>query len=104
MGTKVIIYIAFPRFHLGLFTFNPFRVEAFLRLLSPGSTWGYSYSTPLGLRRLVFFPQVSPGAIISLRSLLRFTFNPFRVEAFLRLLSPGSTWGYSHSTPSGLAF
>ncbi|GEM_PF-3554763 len=38
-------------------TFNPFRVDVFQRLL----------------------PQVPPVAIISLRSLLRFTFYPFRV-------------------------
>jgi len=31
-----------------------------------------------------------------------FTFNPATVETFLILGTPGSTWGYSHSTPSGL--
>jgi hypothetical protein len=39
---------AFPRFHLGLFIFNPFGVGLLARH-SPGFTWGYSYSTPLGL-------------------------------------------------------
>ncbi|RKZ55483.1 MAG: hypothetical protein DRR08_24195, partial [Candidatus Parabeggiatoa sp. nov. 2] len=36
--------------------------------------------------------QVAPGAIISLRSLLRFTFNPFRVGASTAFpqVSPGA--------------
>ena len=54
--------LTLPRFHLGLFIFNPFRVEA-VGWFPPGFTWGYSYSTPSGLRPLVGFPQVSPGAI-----------------------------------------
>jgi len=29
--------------------------------------------------------------------------NPATIEAFLILGTPGSTWGYSHSTLSGLA-
>jgi len=49
---------------------------------------GYSYSTPSGLGPSPAFPQVAPGAIISLRSLLRFVFNPFGVGAFSGL-SPG---------------
>jgi len=31
--------------------------------LSPGCTWGYSYSTPTGLWPLPCLPQVPPGAI-----------------------------------------
>jgi len=44
-----IISLRYPRFHLGLFIFNPFRVE-----LTPGFTWGY----------LAALPQVSPGAFL----------------------------------------
>jgi hypothetical protein len=52
----------FPRFHLGLFIFNPYGVGASCTALSPGC-WGYSYSTPLGLPLAQMFPQVAPGAI-----------------------------------------
>jgi hypothetical protein len=51
----------YHRLHLWLFRFNPFGVGT------------------LGTH----FPQVAPVAIISLRSLLRFIFNPFRVEALI---------------------
>jgi len=64
----------FPRFHLGLFTFNPFPPGAIhiqpLRgwhgfdAFTTGCTCGYSYSTPSGLGPLVLLPpQVSPVAI-----------------------------------------
>jgi len=75
---------------------------------------------------LVLPPQVFLKAIISRSELLRFIFNPFGVGASgthfpqvppgaihiqpLRgwrvgyTFSPGSTWGYSHSTPTGLAW
>jgi antibiotic biosynthesis monooxygenase (ABM) superfamily enzyme len=85
----------FPRFHLGL--------------LSRVASYCVSYSTPSGLGPLVgfspSFPQVSPGAIISLSELLRFVFNPFGVGAVgwvFPKFSPSFTQGYSYSTPSGL--
>jgi hypothetical protein len=44
-----------------------------------GKCYTYAHSTPLGLVRVRYQnPQVAPVAIISLRSLLRFIFNPFR--------------------------
>ena len=96
------LWVCFPSlFHLGLFTFNPFGVALDLTF-STGFTCGYSYSTPTGLRRSQYlFPRFHLGAIISLRSLLRFTFNPYGVALDLTF-SPGFTWGYSHSTPTGL--
>ena len=100
------------KFSLRLFTFNPFGVGA----LSPGSTWGYSYSTPSGL---ALYHNKTHRFHLWL-----FTFNPFRVGAlpqqnpqvspvaihiqplqgwrFTTTKPTGSTWGYSHSTPSGL--
>jgi hypothetical protein len=41
-------------------------------------------------------------AIISLRELLRFTFNPFGVEASQLAKTTGSTGGYSYAALSGL--
>jgi len=103
-----------PRFHLGLFTFNPFGVGEVGSIFSPGFTWGYSHSTPLGLGLLELSPQVSPGAIhiqplwgwdfsnfLPRFHLGLFTFNPFGVGTS-QTFSPGFTWGYSHSTPLGL--
>jgi hypothetical protein len=73
----------FPRLHLGL--------------LSRYASYYVSYSTLSGLGPFFGHPQVAPGAIISLRELLRFIFNPFRVGALLRS-SPGFTWGYYLAT------
>jgi len=42
--------------------FNPYGVVAPFPI-SPGCTWGYSYSTPTGLWAPFPFPQVAPGAI-----------------------------------------
>jgi len=39
----------------GSFTFNPFGVEAFLILPSPGCTWGYSH--PYGVGTLISYQQ-----------------------------------------------
>jgi hypothetical protein len=78
----------FPRFHLGL--------------LSRSARYCVSHSTPFRVGALSGHPPglsrvasycVSPGAIISLCSLLRFIFNPFRVGA-LSGHPPGFTWGY----------
>jgi uncharacterized membrane protein len=85
--------------------------------LSPGSTWGYSYSTLSGLGPLWAFSQVPPGAIhiqpfqgwglfgpFPRFHLGLFIFNPFRVGASLGL-SPGSTWGYFYYlAPLGTKF
>jgi len=103
------------RFHLGLFTFNPFGVGAYMipkPQVPPGAIhiqplWGWSLSRP------------SPRFHLGL-----FTFNPFGVGAYMipkpqvppvalniqplwgwsiyDTKTPGSTWGYSHSTPLGL--
>ena len=84
LGLAGIRYL-FPRFHLGLFIFNPYGVGRYsipfpqvspgaihiqplwgwqvFDTFSPGFTWGYSYSTPLGLTHSPTFPQVAPGAI-----------------------------------------
>ncbi len=103
--------------------------------LSPKRLYNHpnsTHSTPLGLT-LPLLPQVSPVAIISLRSLLRFIFNPFGVGAsgahfpqvFLKAIislrsllrfifnpfgvdfttttTTGCTCGYSYLTPLGLA-
>jgi hypothetical protein len=103
----------FPRFHLGLLIFNPFGVAVGSNV-SPGCTWGYSNSTPLGLGPSSALPQVSPGAIHIQplrgwgllhgpfpRLLGLFIFNPFGVAVGSNV-SPGCTWGYSYSTPTGL--
>ena len=105
----------------------------FLTLSSLSHTEFNLHIQPLrGCGPLLDSPQVLPGAIISLRSLLRFIFNPYGVVLpFLTLprfhlgllsrsaryyvsystptglcspswLSPGFTWGYSYSTPTGL--
>jgi hypothetical protein len=84
--TKAII----SRSELLRFIFNPFGVGTFhipfhrfyLWLLSRSARYYVSYSTPLGLVQNLQNPQVSPVAIISLRSLLRFIFNPFGVGTF----------------------
>jgi hypothetical protein len=61
------------RFHLWLFIFNPFGVgSSFPQTKSTGGTCGYSQN-----------PQVSPVAIISLRSERSFIFNPFGVGSSL---------------------
>jgi hypothetical protein len=54
----------------------------FLRLLSRVAS--YCVSTPTGLGPSTALPQVAPVAIISLRELLRFTFNPFGVGTLTR--------------------
>ncbi len=54
----------------------------FFRLSSLSHTEFNLHIQPLrGCGSLLDFPQVSPGAIISLRSLLRFIFNPYGVDA-----------------------
>jgi hypothetical protein len=89
---------------------SSFRTRWNLLFITPGCTWGYSYSTPIGvgpfpgpfprfhLGLFIFnpyrgcgpspaLPQVSPGAIISLRSGRSFIFNPYR------------GWGVSRASP-----
>jgi hypothetical protein len=120
---------------------SSFRTRWNLLFITPGCTWGYSYSTPIGvgpfpgpfprfhLGLFIFnpyrgcgpspaLPQVSPGAIISLRSGRSFIFNPYRGWALPRAfpqVSPGAIislrellrfifnpyrgWGVSRASP-----
>jgi hypothetical protein len=82
------------RFHLGLFIFNPFRVEAYpapLPQVPPGAIQIQPFQ---GWGRWFTPPQVPPGAI---------HIQPFQGWGrWLVYPTPGSTWGYSDSTLSGL--
>jgi hypothetical protein len=99
-----------PRFHLGLLSRSArYCVSHSTPIgVAPGFTWGY-YLAPLvtafHIQPLSGLPQVSLGAIISLRSLLRFTFNPYRgcPRFHLGLLSRSARYCVSHSTPIGVA-
>jgi hypothetical protein len=111
------VFSAHPRFHLGLFKFNPFRVVGVfsayprfhLGLLSrsahPRFHLGLFKFNPFRVAPFFGIPQVSPGAIQiqPLQGCSIFRHTPgFTWGYYLAPHTPGFTWGYSNSTLSGL--